>query len=52
METRSWRDCLKEMTDARNQGNGWIVMALIAVVVTVLLATGVLPFPSFLMSIV
>ncbi len=52
METKSWRDCFNEMTDARNQGNGWIVMVLIAAVVAVLLATGVLSFPSFLMATV
>lgn len=50
METKSWRDCFNEMIDARNKGNSWIVMALIAVVVAVLFANGALPFPSFLMA--
>lgn len=50
METKCWRDCLNEIINARNEGNGWIVMVLIAAVVAVLFAIGALPFPSFLMS--
>ena len=50
MESKSWRDCTNEIVDARNQGNAWIVMALIAFIVAVAFITEALPFPSFLIS--
>ena len=50
MESKSWRDCKSEMVDARNQGNAWIVMALIALTVAVTFITEALPFPAFLIS--
>lgn len=50
MEGRSWRDCTREMIDARNQGNAWVVMALIALIVAVASITEALPVPSFLIS--
>lgn len=50
MESKSWRDCTSEMVDARNHGNAWIVMALIALIVAVAFITEALPLPSFLNS--
>lgn len=50
MEAKCWRDCCDEMTEARNKGASWIVMVLIAALIAGLFVTGVLPFPSLLVS--
>lgn len=47
MNNKSWRESNKQFLDEQIKGDGWMVMALIAVAVVALYGFGLLPTPSF-----